>query len=129
MGEAAPTQDEPHTLRITQNSLLTPPAFIRHQAEQLANARRAAAQGSLGGWRFVGWWCLLEKKRCKGRNFRFRNFTLLCSKVFACQFCGALVSKYNSQKFRFSGFNFVQCHDHFRRCQCNFEFTCGFLQT
>ena len=40
-------QDEPHTLRINQSSLLTPPAVIPHQAEQLANARRSAAQGSL----------------------------------------------------------------------------------
>ena len=45
--DAAPTQDEPHTLRINQSSLLTPPAVIPHQAEQLANARRSAAQGSL----------------------------------------------------------------------------------
>ena len=45
--DAAPTQDESHTLRINQSSLLTPPAVIPHQAEQLANARRSAAQGSL----------------------------------------------------------------------------------
>ena len=45
--DAAPTQDEPHTLRINQSSLLTPPAVIPHQAEQIANARRSAAQGSL----------------------------------------------------------------------------------
>ena len=44
---AAPTQDEPHTLRINQSSLLAPPAVIHHQAEQIANARRSAAQGSL----------------------------------------------------------------------------------
>ena len=40
-------QDEPHTLRINQSSLLTPPAVIKHQAEQIANARRRAAEGSL----------------------------------------------------------------------------------
>ena len=45
--DAAPTQDEPDTLRINQSSLLTPPAVIHHQAEQIANARRSAAQGSL----------------------------------------------------------------------------------
>ena len=45
--DAAPTPDEPHTLRINQSSLLTPPAVIHHQAEQIANARRSAAQGSL----------------------------------------------------------------------------------
>eukprot|EP00434_Breviolum_minutum_P044361 symbB.v1.2.039612.t1/scaffold6681.1/size16222/1 len=39
--------DEPHTLRINQSSLLTPPAVIKHQAEQIANARRRAAEGSL----------------------------------------------------------------------------------
>ena len=44
---AAPTQDELHTLRINQSSLLTPPAVIPHQAEQLANARRSAARDSL----------------------------------------------------------------------------------
>ena len=41
------TQDEPHTLRINQSSLLTPPAVIKHQAEQITNARRRAAEGSL----------------------------------------------------------------------------------
>ena len=40
-------QDEPHTLRINQSSLLTPPAVMKHQAEQIANARRRAAEGSL----------------------------------------------------------------------------------
>ena len=45
--DAVPTQDEPHTLRINQSSLLIPPAVIQHQAEQIANARRSAAQGSL----------------------------------------------------------------------------------
>ena len=40
-------QDELHTLRINQSSLLTPPAVIKHQAEQIANARRRAAEGSL----------------------------------------------------------------------------------
>ena len=40
-------QDEPHTLRINQSSLLTPPAVIKHQAKQIANARRRAAEGSL----------------------------------------------------------------------------------
>ena len=40
-------QDEPHTLRINQSSLLTPPAVIKHQAEQIPNARRRAAEGSL----------------------------------------------------------------------------------
>ena len=34
-------------LRINQSSLLTPPAVINHQAEQIANARRRAAEGSL----------------------------------------------------------------------------------
>ena len=29
--DAVPTQDEPHTLRINQSSLLTPPAVIHHQ--------------------------------------------------------------------------------------------------
>ena len=43
----ASMQDEPHTLRINQSSLLTPPAVIPHQAEQIANARRRAAEGSL----------------------------------------------------------------------------------
>ena len=43
----ASMQDEPHTLRINQSSLLTPPAVINHQAEQIANARRRAAEGSL----------------------------------------------------------------------------------
>ena len=42
----ASMQDEPHTLRINQSSLLTP-AVINHQAEQIANARRCAAEGSL----------------------------------------------------------------------------------
>ena len=41
------TQDDPHTLRIHQSSLLTPPAVISRQAEQIANARRRAAEGSL----------------------------------------------------------------------------------
>ena len=45
--DAASMQDEPHTLRINQSSLLTPPAVIPHQAEQIANARSSAAQGSL----------------------------------------------------------------------------------
>ena len=36
-----------HTLRIHQSSLLTPPAVISRQAEQIANARRRAAEGSL----------------------------------------------------------------------------------
>ena len=40
-------QDEPHTLRINQSFLLTPSAIIEHQAEQIANARRRAAEGSL----------------------------------------------------------------------------------
>ena len=40
-------QDDPHTLRINQSSLLTPPAVINRQAEQIANARRRAAEGSL----------------------------------------------------------------------------------
>jgi len=40
------TQDEPHTLRINQSCLSTPPAMI-NQAEQIANARRRAAEGSL----------------------------------------------------------------------------------
>ena len=40
-------QDEPHTLRINQSSLSAPPAVINHQAEQIANARRRAAEGSL----------------------------------------------------------------------------------
>ena len=43
----ASMQDEPHTLRINQSSLLTPPAVINYQAEQIANARRRAAEGSL----------------------------------------------------------------------------------
>ena len=46
-GDDASMQDEPHTLRINQSSLLTPPAVIPHQAEQIANARRRAAEGSL----------------------------------------------------------------------------------
>ena len=41
------TPDELHTLRINQSSLLTPPAVIKHQVEQIANARRRAAEGSL----------------------------------------------------------------------------------
>ena len=40
-------QDERHTLRINQSSLLTPPIGIKLQAEQIANARRRAAEGSL----------------------------------------------------------------------------------
>ena len=40
-------QDDPHTLWINQSSLLTPPAVINRQAEQIANARRRAAEGSL----------------------------------------------------------------------------------
>ena len=43
----ASMQNKPHTLRINQSSLLTPPAVINHQAEQIANARRRAAEGSL----------------------------------------------------------------------------------
>ena len=43
----ASMQDEPHTLHINQSSLLTPPAVVPHQAEQIANARRRAAEGSL----------------------------------------------------------------------------------
>ena len=45
--DGASTQDDPHTLRIHQSSLLTPPAVISRQAEQIANARRRAAEGSL----------------------------------------------------------------------------------
>ena len=33
------TQDGPHTLRINQSALLTPPAVLKHQAEQITNAR------------------------------------------------------------------------------------------
>ena len=39
--------DKPHTLRINQSSLLTPPVVVKHQAEQIANTRRRAAEGSL----------------------------------------------------------------------------------
>ena len=45
--DSASTQDDPHTLRINQSSLLTPPAVITRQAEQIANARRRAAEDSL----------------------------------------------------------------------------------
>ena len=45
--DGASTQDDPHTLRIHQSALLTPPAVISRQAEQIANARRRAAEGSL----------------------------------------------------------------------------------
>ena len=45
--DAAPTQDEPHTLRVNQSSFLTPPAIVHHQVEQIANAGRSAAQDSL----------------------------------------------------------------------------------
>ena len=41
------TQDGPHTLRINQSALLTPPAVLKHQAEQITNARSRAAEGSL----------------------------------------------------------------------------------
>ena len=40
-------QDGPHTLRINQSALLTPPAVLKHQAEQITNARSRAAEGSL----------------------------------------------------------------------------------
>ena len=40
-------QDEPHTLRINQSSLLIPPAVVKHEAELIANACRRAAKGSL----------------------------------------------------------------------------------
>ena len=41
------TQDGPHTLRINQSALLTPSAVLKHQAEQITNARSRAAEGSL----------------------------------------------------------------------------------
>ena len=44
-------QDQPHTLRINQSSLLTSPA-VKHKAEQIANARRRAAEGSLTPYTF-----------------------------------------------------------------------------
>ena len=40
-------QDGPHTLRINQSALLTPPAVLKHQAKQITNARSRAAEGSL----------------------------------------------------------------------------------
>ena len=36
--DAASMQDEPHTLRINQSSLLTPPAVIPHQAIEMAKS-------------------------------------------------------------------------------------------
>ena len=45
--DAISTQDGPHTLRINQSALLTPPAVLKHQAEQITNARSRAAEGSL----------------------------------------------------------------------------------
>ena len=41
------TQDGLHTLRINQSALLTPSAVLKHQAEQITNARSRAAKGSL----------------------------------------------------------------------------------
>ena len=40
-------QDGPHTLWINQSALLTPPAVLKHQAEQITNARSRAVEGSL----------------------------------------------------------------------------------
>ena len=47
-------QDEPHTLRINQSSLLTPPAVIKHQAEQIANAMLAVAPSGSKSMSSVG---------------------------------------------------------------------------
>ena len=44
------TQDGPHTLRINQSALLTPLAVLKHQAEQITNARGRAAEGSLASY-------------------------------------------------------------------------------
>ena len=47
----ASTQEEPHTLRINQSSLLTPPAVINHQAEQIANEFTLPAPAAEGATR------------------------------------------------------------------------------
>ena len=44
------TQDGPHTLRINQSALLTPSAVLKHQAEQITNARSRAAEGNLASY-------------------------------------------------------------------------------
>ena len=78
--DAAPTQDEPHTLRINQSSLLTPPAVIPHQAEQIANARRSAAQGSLAPYTIP----LLADTQTRSSKHRVTwilKFTLLAPSV------------------------------------------------
>ena len=45
--DAISTQDGPHTLRINQSVLLTPSAVLKHQAEQITNARSRTVEGSL----------------------------------------------------------------------------------
>ena len=43
-------QDGPHTLWINQSALLTPSTVLKHQAEQITNARSRAAEGSLASY-------------------------------------------------------------------------------
>ena len=69
--DVASMQDDPHTLRINQSSLLTPPAVINRQAEQIANARRRAVEGRLAPYTGQGLFGALHSTALSGSSIQF----------------------------------------------------------